>query len=105
MPPGVTWTCPAGGFCCWVTLPDAPVFGDLYQAALRRGWAFAPGEVFLAQPGGQSGSPSCVRVCFGQQGPEAIRSGVEALARLVAARLEQHSALRLPAIEEWPPLV
>jgi DNA-binding transcriptional MocR family regulator len=50
MPNGVSWTEPAGGFCIWLTLPNVPALHDLQQAALRRGVAIAPGEVFLTQP-------------------------------------------------------
>jgi DNA-binding transcriptional MocR family regulator len=101
MPQGVHWTQPQGGFCCWLSLPPQPYFGDLYQAALRQGWAFAPGEVFLAQPSGQQH----LRICFGQQPPETIRSGVEALARLIQARMEQATVLPAPAGDVWSPIV
>lgn len=99
MPGDVTWTRPAGGFCCWLTLPPRPVFGDLYQAALRQGWAFAPGEVFMAQPDGRQH----VRICFGQQTPETIRSGVALLAQLIRVRLDQ--ADPAPVQGDWTPMV
>lgn len=100
MPDGVRWSAPSGGFCCWLTLPAHPVFDDLYAAALRQGWAFAPGNVFLAQGGGIQ----AVRICFGQQPPATIRSGVEALARLIRARMDAAVAVhqRTP---DWAPMV
>ncbi len=105
MPPGVAWTRPQGGFCCWVTLPPAGLFDDLYTAALRQGWAFAPGNVFQARGGAQTGSlPQAVRICFGQQPPAVIRRGVESLARLVSLRVEE-GALAQPASPDWQPLV
>ncbi len=67
MPAGVSWTRPQGGFCCWMTLPPQPVFGDLYQAALRQGWAFAPGEVFLAQADNRQPDPAAERFCADNQ--------------------------------------
>ena len=65
MPSEVTWTEPQGGFCSWITLPRLNTFNDLQQAALHRGWAFAPGAAFLAQPDGFRH----MRLCFGHQHP------------------------------------
>lgn len=102
MPPGVTWSRPEGGFCCWLSMPPHPVYDDLYAAALRQGWAFAPGSVFQA-PGGAS-PEQAVRICFGQQEPAAIRSGVSVLAQLIRARMEAAGRLdtRVP---DWSPMV
>ena len=102
MPPGVRWTQPEGGFCCWLTLPPHPIYDDLYAAALRQGWAFAPGSVFQA-PGGEA-PEQALRICFGQQEPAAIRSGVGVLAQLIRARMEAAGRLdtRVP---DWSPLV
>lgn len=98
MPAGATWTRPAGGFCVWLTLPTHRRLDDLYSVALRQGWAFAPGSVFLAQPE----SEQSLRICFGQQPPATLRAGVLALARLI----EERSELELPApVADWAPMV
>lgn len=99
MPQGVTWTVPAGGYCCWLTLPQQGFYNDLYAAAMRAGWAIAPGNVFLAQP--RTGS--AIRICFGQQDPPTLRHGVEVLAQLIRAR--KASAVVVPtAAAEWSPM-
>lgn len=98
MPAGTRWTEPQGGYCVWITLPAHPPLDDLYTVALRHGWAFAPGSVFLAQPmEGQS-----LRICYGQQPPATLRAGVAALAQLIAVRLEGEPTL--PAAD-WAPIV
>ncbi len=96
MPPGVTWTRPAGGFCTWLTLPAGHGFSGLLQAALEQGYAFAPGASFLAEPGPQQH----VRICFGNQTPQTIRTGIELLAALIREQME-----RPPGPGEWTPLV
>jgi DNA-binding transcriptional MocR family regulator len=100
MPLDVQWTEPQGGFCCWVTLPAHGAFDDLQQAALYRGWAFAPGEVFLAQP-----SPRYhLRICFGNQSVESLRTGIATLAALIRERLVAEP-LPMPVNANWAPLV
>jgi DNA-binding transcriptional MocR family regulator len=100
MPAGVNWTRPMGGFCCWLTLPNLPIYDDLYSAALRQGWAFAPGSVFLAQPE----TTQAVRICFGQHSPAVLRAGVESLATLIRLRMEvsTNGDRRIP---DWSPIV
>ena len=83
MPDGVEWTVPQGGYCVWVTLPDHRGLEDLYEAALERGVAFTPGEVFQAQP--ESGR--CLRLCFGTLTEDRIQRAVSTLGQLIAERL------------------
>lgn len=85
MPPGVTWSVPEGGYCCWVRLPQWGIYDDLYAAALREGWAIAPGHVFHAQPGAQQ----AMRICYGQHDPATLRHGVEVIARLIRGHVER----------------
>jgi DNA-binding transcriptional MocR family regulator len=100
MPASVQWTIPQGGFCAWLTLPNYHDFADLEQAALRLGWAFTPGEVFLAAPEARKS----LRLCFGSQPPETLRAGVELLGRLIESRIltARSSA---PVTADWAPLV
>jgi DNA-binding transcriptional MocR family regulator len=98
MPDGVEWTQPAGGFCCWLTLPGNEALDDLYAAALSRGMVFTPGEVFLAEP------DDCkhLRLCYANQSPDTIRESVVVLAELIRERIGHgaHWSKR-----DWVPLV
>jgi DNA-binding transcriptional MocR family regulator len=100
MPPAVCWHQPGGGFCAWLSLPRVPAMADLPQAALQQGWAYAPGEVFLTQPSAQCH----LRLCFGNQTPESIRSGIAMLARLIRERLDVVT-IPIPPQNDWMPLV
>lgn len=100
MPAGVTWTRPAGGFCCWLTLPRHPGMGDAPNLVLQQGWAVAPGNVFLADGNGDFH----LRLCFGALTPDNIRQGV----RLVGEVIRRQLAVEPSAPEmsgEWMPLV
>ncbi len=90
MPDGVEWTAPEGGYCVWVTLPDHRGLEDLYEAALQRGVAFTPGEVFQSQP--EPGR--CLRLCFGTLTEDRIRQGVATLGQLIKTRLRTHASER-----------
>lgn len=100
MPPGVTWTKPKGGFCCWLTLPKRHSLHDLDQAILQNGWAFAPGEVFLVEPDGAKH----FRVCFGQQEIDIIQNGIATLGRLIRDRLQREERQQNIS-NDWTPLV
>ena len=100
MPPEVSWTEPKGGFCCWLTMPSGHALRDVHRAALEKGLAVAPGEVFLTQPG----THQHVRLSFSNQSEEAIRSGVELLASIISERLAQEKE-RNGTLIEWTPLV
>ena len=100
LPDVVDWTRPAGGFCTWLTLPRRQGFADVQQAALQQGWAFAPGEAFLPQP--EAGRH--LRLCFGNQPPDVIRSGVELLGTLLHERTNLDTD-RLHDLQDWTPLV
>lgn len=97
MPSSVQWTRPAGGFCCWLTLPRHRNLMNLYQLALARGLAVAPGEVFLSEPSTQLH----LRLTFGNQPSESIESGVEMLGELIRERVTAAPA----EAEDWMPLV
>ncbi len=100
MPSGVSWTQPRGGFCCWLTLPRHHALTDIHRVALEHGLAVAPGEVFLAQPD----ASLHLRLAFGCQTVEAIRSGVGLLGELIRERLEHGGDVRRPR-QDYTPLV
>lgn len=99
-PMGVTWTHPRGGFSTWVTLPPGLPVMELYLAAIGRGVAFAPGQVFSAS---DESSPH-LRLCFGAEPPERI---AEAIATLGALIRERGGARALPASDpgDYVPVV
>lgn len=100
MPETVQWTRPAGGFCCWLTLPRHHALRDLHRDAMQRGLALTPGEVFLAQPS----THVHLRLAFGGQTREAIHTSVELLSQLIRQRLAQENH-REDELFDWTPLV
>jgi 2-aminoadipate transaminase len=99
MPEPVTWTRPEGGFCTWVTLPRHHSLQHIYRQALARGWAFAPGEAFLAEPDVHYH----LRICFGSASPDIVRRGVRCLAEIVDEQMAR--PLPAPANADGTPLV
>jgi 2-aminoadipate transaminase len=81
MPPGVSWTRPAGGFFIWLTLPK-PLRAAKVVAQAREARLLIPvGDPFFAEePTGQY-----LRLAFSYVTPEKIREGIEILGRVVGA--------------------
>lgn len=100
IPPGVTWTRPRGGFCCWLTLPAGDATKGLYQAALQRGVVVTPGEVCLVEPDGFQH----LRLCFGSAPIDLIREAVSRLGKIIEERLEQQNS-REQYASTWRALV
>ena len=100
MPEVVRWTEPAGGFCCWVTLPQYDVPGQLYRAALERGFAITPGEAFLVE----SEANEHFRLCFGNQTSEGIRSGVEVLGEVIQEQIKKGQRHKTEPVYWMPPV-
>jgi DNA-binding transcriptional MocR family regulator len=99
-PSGLRWTTPRGGFCSWVTLPPGLSAADLYLAALERGVAFAPGDVFFARPGPQPH----IRLSFSSLPPESISEATQVLGQLFSAHLVRRS-FTAPPLADCVPLV
>lgn len=99
MPAGVTWTHPAGGFSNWVTLPNANMM-TIYEAALKYGIAFTPGEAFLATPP----TNRHFRLCFSKHPAEDLDTIVALLGDLVY-RYDYHRPIEEPVTSVWTPLV
>ena len=98
MPPGVRWTRPTGGLCCWVTLPDEGSFEDLYWAALKRGVAYTPGEVFFAR----RSKRASIRLCYGKLETNELRRAVEILADLIGQRASSPPSRQEAVCERGP---
>ena len=85
--PSVAWLRPRGGLYVWVRLPegmDAGMDGPLFEAAVREGVLYVPGE--YCYPG--SGVPVCrhsLRLSFGVQSCAKVAEGVKKLARAIGA--------------------
>jgi DNA-binding transcriptional MocR family regulator len=99
-PAGVFWTRPRGGFACWVTLPVGSSVTELYMAAIERGVAFAPGDVFCPAPMARSH----MRLSFGTQTPQAITEAVSILGELLRERVGRR-AIAVPTEVDCVPLV
>ncbi len=76
---------PEGGFNVWLELPpDGPTATELYLEAIGRGVAFVPGSFFFSAGGATSeAAQRGLRLSYSALPPEALRRGVELLARAV----------------------
>jgi DNA-binding transcriptional MocR family regulator len=79
MPPGTTWTEPAGGFSLLLTLPEGLTASALLPRALERGVAFTPGDVFYLNGAGTR----TLRLSFSSVPTPDIERGVQRLAEAV----------------------
>jgi 2-aminoadipate transaminase len=82
MPPGCTWSEPAGGFFTWLSVPGADT-GELRAAALEAGVAYVPGAPFYPGDGGRDE----MRLSFSFLGEEELATAVERLAGVVREHL------------------
>ncbi len=81
---------PAGGSTVWVELPLDVDRSALARAAREQGIEYGPGEAFRLDGAG----PPCLLLSFAVEGPDAIRTGVSELGRLVrAARATRRRAV------------
>jgi DNA-binding transcriptional MocR family regulator len=99
-PSGLRWTTPRGGFCSWVTLPPNASTADLYFAAVERGVAFAPGDVFFAGPPPRP----YIRLSFSSLSPELIGEATQILGQVLGTHLTRRS-FAAPALADCVPLV
>jgi len=83
MPPGVSWTRPAGGMFLWLTLPQQLDSTALLQTALTADVAFVPGTSFHANGGGAN----TMRLNFSHSSPERISTGVKRLAEAIRSMM------------------
>ncbi|XVQ85847.1 PLP-dependent aminotransferase family protein [Microbispora siamensis] len=83
MPPGCTWTRPAGGFFVWVTLPEGLNSKAILPRAVAERVAFVPGTGFYSDGGGARN----MRLSFCYPEPERIKEGVRRLAGVIEQEL------------------
>ncbi|WP_405087742.1 PLP-dependent aminotransferase family protein [Microbispora sp. NBC_01389] len=83
MPPGCTWTRPAGGFFVWMTLPEGLNSKALLPRAIAERVAFVPGTGFYSDGGGTRN----MRLSFCYPEPDRIKEGVRRLAGVIEQEL------------------
>ncbi|MGW6461004.1 aminotransferase-like domain-containing protein [Streptomyces sp. NPDC055078] len=100
MPPGVSWTRPAGGFFVWVTLPEGLDSKAMLPRAVQSRVAYVPGTGFYADGGGRQ----AMRLSYCYPPPERTRDGVRRLADVISAetRLRDIFGTSAPADSTGP---
>lgn len=84
MPPGTTWTEPAGGFYSWLTLPEGLDATAMLPRAVSALVAYVPGTGFFTDGQGRRN----MRLSYCYPDPDRIREGVRRLATVMEAELE-----------------
>ncbi|MEZ5117431.1 MAG: PLP-dependent aminotransferase family protein [Candidatus Nanopelagicales bacterium] len=84
MPPGTTWTVPAGGFYSWLTLPEGLDATAMLPRAVASLVAYVPGTGFFVDGQGRRN----LRLSYCYPEPDRIREGVRRLATVLEAELE-----------------
>jgi len=87
LPPGTTWTVPAGGFYSWVTLPEGLDATVMLPRAVTARVAYVPGTAFYAGGAKPAGRRS-LRLSYCFPDPDRVREGVRRLAGVVEEELE-----------------
>src|SRR6266704_1488830 len=86
MPSDVKWTCPAGGFFIWLSLPVNVFAQEVKRLALQEGVLVSAGEGFFVNPGDGEHN---LRITYSCAKPEDIEAGIRILAQVVErARVE-----------------
>jgi 2-aminoadipate transaminase len=84
MPPGCSWTRPAGGFFVWLRLPDGINSKAMLPRAISSRVAYVPGTGFYADgSGGQF-----ARLCYSLPAPDRIYEGVRRLASVLENEIQ-----------------
>lgn len=84
MPPGTTWTTPAGGFYSWLTLPNGLDAKAMLPRAVTALVAYVPGTGFYVNGSGHEN----MRLSYCYPEPDRIREGVRRLAGVIEGELE-----------------
>lgn len=100
-PADATWTIPGGGLCVWVALPPGIRSHELYEEAIERGVAFAPGQFFFPDQPAQH----YLRLSFAAHTPDRIELGIALLGDLLHEQLVRRQRLRSWPVYDSVPLV
>ena len=82
--PGVHHTQPTGGFYLWLTLPEGLNSKEMLPRAVTELVAYTPGTAFFADDRGTEN----MRLAFCYPTPEAIKEGVNRLAKVIREEIE-----------------
>jgi DNA-binding transcriptional MocR family regulator len=93
-PKGTRVSRPDGGFVLWLELPRPLVSRELFEAALKKGICFVPGDVFSAS----DRYASCLRVSCGSAWRPRIEKGLETLGQLASALLARRARGAAPTV-------
>jgi DNA-binding transcriptional MocR family regulator len=91
-PKGTRVSRPDGGFVLWVQLPKPLASRELFEAAVKKGVCFVPGDVFSTS----SRYANCLRVSCGSAWDARIEKGLETLGELSRTALARHPRRRSP---------
>lgn len=99
-PSDVRWNEPNGGFSVWAELPPGIITTDVYLAAIERGLAVVPGDVFFA------GTPpqSAIRLSFSTLPPEQLAEAAQSIGQLLGSELT-HRRYTTSPISACAPIV
>ncbi len=92
-PRGTRVSRPEGGFVLWLSLPKPLASRELFEAALKKGICFVPGDVFSAS----NRYANCLRVSCGSAWHARIEKGLETLGELACALLARRQRGAPPA--------
>jgi DNA-binding transcriptional MocR family regulator len=84
---------PDGGFVLWLQLPKPLASRELFEAALKKGVCFVPGDVFSAS----HRYANCLRVSCGSAWQTRIEKALETLGDIASAALVRHGRVRSSA--------
>jgi 2-aminoadipate transaminase len=90
LPPSACWHRPAGGLYFWVVLPPgirAGMKSRLFQAALKEGVLYVPGELCYVPMGSRRAPANEMRLSFGNASERDIHEGVARLGRVLKSHL------------------
>ena len=95
LPAGSLWRAPAGGLFLWVELPaDGPSAAQTFMASIKRGVAFAIGELFYSGKGGVR----AMRLNFGIHDPDRIETGFQRIGQAWAALAAEYGDVERGAV-------
>ena len=92
-PRGTRVSRPDGGFVLWLQLPKPLASRELFEAALKKGVCFVPGDVFSAS----HRYANCLRVSCGSAWQTRIEKALETLGDIASAALVRHGRVRSSA--------
>jgi len=84
LPPGASWTRPAGGFYIWLRLSPGLDAKAMLPRAIAERVAYVPGSAFYADGSGAG----ALRLSYCYPPPDRIREGIRRLAGVVEAELD-----------------